>query len=121
MPPVDQPTILLAVVDPRTRAGLKDALRREGYRVLAAANALEALLVGARQKGRIDLLVTAPDMAGIDGRKLAEKFRQPFPAVAVVFLDGEPAEAALERIRQALSPARKPPSAEAPLRAKMAG
>ncbi len=108
MPPLDLPTVLVVSPDPRTRSVLKNSLRDDGFRVLAASGALEALLAGARQPGGIQLLAASPDLPGIDGRRLADKFRQAFPGLPVVFLSAAPAES-LDRIREVLAPARKQP------------
>jgi CheY-like chemotaxis protein len=66
-------------------------LERNGYRVLTASGAAEALrLVGRREEERepIDLLVTDVIMPGMRGRELANHIRALLPAVKVVYMSG---------------------------------
>jgi CheY-like chemotaxis protein len=63
------------------------ALEEAGYRVVAAANGHEALLVAARME-EIDILVTDMVMPGMPGTVLAEKLAAERPGVPVLFMSG---------------------------------
>ncbi|MBM3775713.1 MAG: response regulator [Acidobacteria bacterium] len=81
---VQQKTILLADDRARDRAGAALRLRRQGFTVLAAANALEAAYISASREGRLDLVLARAEMAGISGAQLARMFAGRFPDLAVV-------------------------------------
>jgi PAS domain S-box-containing protein len=62
-------------------------LRRRGYRVLAAANAVEAEQIFAAHP-EIALVLSDVVMPGASGTELAERLRQQRPDVKVVFMSG---------------------------------
>lgn len=89
----DQPagsraTILLAEDEILVRLMVADELRAEGYTVVEAANADEALTV-LRSNSAVDLLITDVRMPGtLDGLGLARLVRAEYPATKVVIASG---------------------------------
>ncbi len=81
-------TILLAEDDASVRTFARRALERAGYRVLAAADGVEALEVAARHDASIDLLLTDLVMPQLGGSDLARRLRALRPEVAVLFVSG---------------------------------
>jgi len=84
-------TLLLVEDDPAVRAAARRTLETEGYAVLAAADAAQALtLWEGRERigGRIDLLVSDLVMPGLDGRALAARLRERRPGLRVIFMSG---------------------------------
>ena len=66
-------TILVVDDEPRLRALMVRSLKEVGFRVLSAADGIEALAI-LDEAGPIDLLVTDIGMPGVDGRMLAAQF-----------------------------------------------
>ena len=93
-------------------------LERQGYRVLAAANAAAALELVQRDGGPIDLLFTDIVMPGMSGPELATRVRAARPGIGVVYTSGYSEEAAMRLgVRQAEHAyVAKPYSAEVLLR-----
>ncbi|MBV8758728.1 MAG: PAS domain S-box protein [Deltaproteobacteria bacterium] len=80
-------TILVCEDEELVRRLVVKLLRREGYEVLGAANAGEALLL-AEQRPDIDLLLTDVVMPIMNGRELAERLRAASPGLRVMFMSG---------------------------------
>ncbi len=93
------------------RRSLSEALGAHGYGALEAGSALEALSIAAHCGQRIDALVSATHLDGIDGAALARKFSHRFPGAAIVLMDGVPElSAVLAEVGRALeSVARRGP------------
>lgn len=90
-------TILLVEDEGLVRKLGTRILTKLGYRVLAAANAAEALeLVDANPNG-IDLLFTDIIMPGMSGRDLADQVRSRLPSVRVLYTSGYTENVILER------------------------
>lgn len=88
-------TILLTEDDSSVRALTRALLERYGYRVLEAANGVEALQVWQEHRSGIALLLTDLVMpAGITGQHLARLLRSDNPNLKVVFTSGYSAEIA---------------------------
>jgi len=67
-------------------------LEEEGYQVLEAADAEEALSIVAKFHGRIDLLVADVALPKMSGLELAARVREARPDVKVLFVSGHPIE-----------------------------
>ena len=63
-------------------------LKAYGYRVMAAANAGEALMICEREHGRIHLLLTDVVMPNVSGRELAGRLEKMRPGIKVLFMSG---------------------------------
>jgi two-component system, response regulator PdtaR len=90
-------TVLIAEDEVILRMYLADALRIEGYAVIEAGNADEALAV-VYSGTRIDLLITDIQMPGeLDGRQLAARVRSAYPSTKIAIASAHvrgPADAA---------------------------
>ena len=67
---------------------VQTALEEEGYTILEARYAEEALSLAAHYTGAIDLLMTDVVMPQISGRELAEHFLAVRPEMKVLFTSG---------------------------------
>jgi len=81
-------SILLVEDEATVRELASRILRGAGYRVLAAANADEALALSERAGSGVDLLLTDVVMPGMSGRELAEELARRRAFRAVVFMSG---------------------------------
>jgi CheY-like chemotaxis protein len=79
-------TILLVEDDPLVRELSRDMLERQGYRVILAAEALEAERIGPQT--HFDLLITDIRMASMTGEELARRLRSIHPDLRVLFVEG---------------------------------
>jgi PAS domain S-box-containing protein len=90
-------TILLVEDEASLRDIAQELLEANGYTVLPAANAAEALaLADQHEAGSIQLLLTDVVMPGMSGPALALKVRERWPDVSVVFMSGYSQEAVQE-------------------------
>ena len=79
-------TILLVEDDPALREMAATLLRRLGYKVLTAANGIEALnLKHEPSTGHIDLLFTDVVMPHMSGKELADRVRTLYPHTKILF------------------------------------
>jgi len=81
-------TVLLVEDDPLIRSNTADMLMEEGYAVVEAGSAEDALT--ALHTAPVDVLVTDVNLPGATGPELAEKARTLRPAVQVVYATGDP-------------------------------
>lgn len=85
-------TILLVEDDAEVRDIVQSGLSHYGYRVIEAANGVEALRLFKTLDGRIDLVFTDVVMPGMGGQTLAETIRSHKPDLPVLFMSGHPFE-----------------------------
>jgi len=81
-------TILLVEDEAQVRTVVLGALRRQGYQVIAAENAGEALLLCERHSGKIDLLITDVVMPHMSGPDLARRLVSIQPETKVLCMSG---------------------------------
>jgi len=81
-------TILVAEDAPEVRELVADILGMNGYTVLVAANASEALELFRQHTGQIHLLLSDVAMPGMSGPELAARIRQEKSGVPVLFMSG---------------------------------
>jgi CheY-like chemotaxis protein len=81
-------TVLIAEDEPAVRNFVASTLRADGYRVLIAGSAEEALDLADAHQGTIDLLVTDAIMPGKTGLELARLLTQTRPNLRVVVMTG---------------------------------
>ena len=72
-------TILLVEDDDQVRTIALNILRRQGYAVIPADSAGEALLLSEKHSGRIDLLLTDVVMPHMSGPELARRLAAVWP------------------------------------------
>jgi CheY-like chemotaxis protein len=80
-------TVLVVDDDPMVRDVETEVLRVQGYNVLAAEDAAEALRL-AGETATIHLLITDIVMPEIDGLELTRRFRQMHPKTPVLMVSG---------------------------------
>jgi two-component system cell cycle sensor histidine kinase/response regulator CckA len=80
-------TILLVEDERSVRTLVRRLLEVEGYIVVTADNAEDALLVAGRESG-IDLVLTDMVMPGMNGRELMEQLEVTRPGMKVVYTSG---------------------------------
>ena len=78
-----QETLLIVEDEPAVRNLVASALRHDGYRLLVAASAEEALAVADAHDGPIDLLLTDAMMPGKSGVELANLMTARRPGIPV--------------------------------------
>jgi two-component system, cell cycle sensor histidine kinase and response regulator CckA len=86
-------TILLVEDEKGVRELAREYLIQEGYEVLEAQNADDALKLARSHAGKIQLLFTDVVMAGMSGRQLAEEMQKLRPGIRVLYMSGYTDEA----------------------------
>jgi CheY-like chemotaxis protein len=81
-------TILLVEDEELLRKPIREILEMNGYHVLEAGNAEEALKLVERYGEAIDLLLTDVVMPGLNGRELADQLLVLQPNLRVLFMSG---------------------------------
>lgn len=91
--PRGQETVLVVEDKDTIRAIVRTVLERQGYRVLLAANGVDALNLWQQHKTEVALLFTDVVMpGGVTGKDLADQLRLEQPDLKVVFCSGYGAE-----------------------------
>jgi two-component system, cell cycle sensor histidine kinase and response regulator CckA len=85
---LDRLTILVADDEPAVLAHVERVLTTHGYRVLQAADGVEALEVAARHSGPIHLLLTDVAMPRLDGHELHRTLHRQRPETRTLFMSG---------------------------------
>jgi two-component system, cell cycle sensor histidine kinase and response regulator CckA len=81
-------TVLVVEDERPVRQIVTNALKRAGYRVLAASEPTAGLMLLREHGPAIDLLLTDVIMPGLNGRELARDARQMLPDLRVLFMSG---------------------------------
>jgi PAS domain S-box-containing protein len=87
-------TVLLVEDEPALRQLVHGYLSRAGFRVLDAANGLEALAVFARESAAVNVVVTDMLMPGMGGVELARELDRRSPKIRILFVSGYAREGA---------------------------
>jgi two-component system, cell cycle sensor histidine kinase and response regulator CckA len=85
-------TVLVVEDETAVRGLVVAILLRQGYVVLEASSATEALLVSEAHGGTIHLLISDLSLPGINGPTLAAQLTAVRPGLQVLFLSGYAAE-----------------------------
>jgi PAS domain S-box-containing protein len=86
-------TILLVEDETPVRSAVRRLLERHGYRVLEAANGLDALELVTARGGEINLVLSDMVMPGMGGTELAGRVRAIAPSLPVLLMTGYTEEA----------------------------
>jgi PAS domain S-box-containing protein len=81
-------TLLIAEDEPSVRSLVASALRHDGYRLLIAGSAEDALSLADAHDGPIDLLLTDAMMPGKSGVELASLMRARHAGIPVILMSG---------------------------------
>jgi two-component system cell cycle sensor histidine kinase/response regulator CckA len=84
----ERETLLIADDEPSVRRLVASALQRDGYRLLVASSAEEALIMAGSHEGPIDLLLTDAMMPGRSGVELANLMRAEHAGIPVILMSG---------------------------------
>lgn len=84
------PTILIAEDQEQVREILELGLGQSGYNLVIAKDGLEAIEMGKKHVGTIDLLLTDSIMPGASGGTVVNQLRQTYPDIKVVLMSGLP-------------------------------
>ncbi len=90
-------TLLLVEDEPSVRRATRRILRANGYRVIEAAAAAEALAVLGDAERGVDLVLTDIVMPGLDGRELSEKVVGIRPSLRCLYMSGHSYDALSRR------------------------
>jgi CheY-like chemotaxis protein len=81
-------TVLLVEDEEEVRQLAAEILKMCGYTVLETGDPLEALTIGERQTGPIDLLLTDMVMPAMRGSELAQRLGTMCPGIRVLYMSG---------------------------------
>jgi two-component system, cell cycle sensor histidine kinase and response regulator CckA len=82
--------VLVVDDDVTSRAAMRRVLEHQGYSVIVAEDALDALRMLERTHVPVDLLITDVQMPGMTGDVLVARVRESWPDLPVVYVSGEP-------------------------------
>jgi PAS domain S-box-containing protein len=94
--PMGSETVLLAEDEQDVREIAREFLESGGYRVIEAEDGKQAMELAARNKGKVQLLVTDMVMPGMTGQELAVRLQSEYPGLCVIFMSGYSERAAAE-------------------------
>jgi two-component system, cell cycle sensor histidine kinase and response regulator CckA len=94
--PMGTETILLTEDEQDVREIAREFLESGGYRVIEAKDGADAIKLAARNRGKIQLLVTDMVMPGMTGQELAVQLQAEHPGMCVVYMSGYSEHAATE-------------------------
>jgi two-component system, cell cycle sensor histidine kinase and response regulator CckA len=81
-------TVLLVEDEESLRNLISEMLRGDGYAVLEAANAADAIEIARQAPRRIDLLLTDVVMPGMNGAELADQLVSLYPWIKTLYMSG---------------------------------
>ncbi|MDB5049609.1 MAG: Blue-light-activated protein [Fibrobacteres bacterium] len=81
-------TILVVEDEENVRRLVRLVLEAQGYRVLDASGAREALYIHENHSAPIDLLLTDIVLSGKSGREVARELQELRPGIRVIFMSG---------------------------------
>jgi two-component system cell cycle sensor histidine kinase/response regulator CckA len=81
-------TILLVEDDEMVRNLVRETLEREGYKVMGAADPLEAQRIAEGYRGKMQLLITDVVMPRLNGKELAKALVERRPELKVLYMSG---------------------------------
>ncbi len=81
--------ILVVDDDVTARAAMRRLLEHQGYSVIVAEDGVDALRLLERTHVPVDMLVSDIQMPGMNGDQLAERVRESWPELPVIFVSGE--------------------------------
>ena len=81
-------TVLLVEDDQFVREVGRDALEEFGYKVITAANGMEALELIKKEKIHPELLITDLIMPTMSGKELAKQIKEIFPSIKIIYASG---------------------------------
>lgn len=112
-------TILLVEDEATVRAVIRQMLQSYGFKVVEAANGIEALQVMAQQGKEVALVLTDVIMPHMNGRQLAERIHAAWPEKRVIFMSGYTDDEVLPQVIGVTGAAfvQKPVTADALVRA----
>jgi PAS domain S-box-containing protein len=84
----ERATLLLVEDEPALRRLVATMLEEQGYRVLEAANGLDAIAIAERHRGQLGLLITDVVMPRLSGPELAQQLQILRPGLEVLFMSG---------------------------------
>ncbi len=96
-PPKPKPRILLLEDEPGIRSLILKSLERDGFAVIQASSAADALAACALEAQRPDLLITDIRMPGLQGRALAGAILAEHPGIQVLYISGSTGDEELDR------------------------
>ncbi len=82
--------VLVVDDDVTSRAAMRRVLEHQGYSVIVAEDALDALRMLERTHVPVDLIITDVQMPGMNGDALVARVRESWPDLPVVYVSGEP-------------------------------
>jgi two-component system, cell cycle sensor histidine kinase and response regulator CckA len=91
-PPAGRGTLLVVEDEPSLRRLTCEILESQGYTVIDAASAAQALALVAEHQGPLDLMITDVIMPGLSGRQLAERVTERRPGMPVLYMSGYTAD-----------------------------